>query len=77
MKVISIHKTENRGTKQRVLAEFEADSVPTNGWLQFFTELFAQPVTEPAFTSVVDVEPVTASAIPEPVAPEPVAVTEF
>ena len=66
MKVISIHKTENRGSKQRVLVECETDAIPSNGWLQFFTELFAEP-TNPTFTSqVVDVEPVKT---PEPVAP--------
>lgn len=71
MKVISIHKTENRGAKQRVLLEFEADSVPSNGWLQYFTELFTEKIQVSGESTkveppVVAQGPVVSAPVPTP-----------
>ena len=71
---VKVHKAESRGNIQRVLIEFDADSTPTNGWLQFFQELFTEKVEvkgestkveptvvvpEPTVVAQIPVEPVT------------------
>ena len=71
---IKVHKAETRGNKQRVLIEFDSDSTPTNGWLQFFTELFTEKPEVSGQSTMVQA-PVVVPESPAPIveaAPEPV-----
>ena len=80
LEVISIQKVENRGAKRRILVEFDADSTPTNGWLQFFKDLVTpQVIITPAaykvYTQAVSTTPAPTAPVTPPVSAPPASTT--
>lgn len=54
---LRVHKVERTANGQRILIEFESTLNPTNGWLQYVTDLFSVP-EQPEPTQVVTQTPV-------------------